>query len=959
MKNYLRIFSTLCCAKFKRTHFTVMDDANKALNEKYLYKKAVKEAWEWKEEKQCRGHKRDLPSLQIFAMKSFQNIQKQAAFSLVELLMALLVASLLMAALAPVMTKRITENIHVDGNMNPPTANVKKIEIDYNSNSPENNFKCTEIKTDTDGSEYCEGEFTVPNDYNGIMKITVIGAGGGGGTAPTAGYTEYTTVSNTHQFTVPAMVNKAEVTLVSGGAGGGAGGQITKTQTFVTYGNGNITADSNNKVTVESSGKGTWTIPEAVRNRYLLATACGGGGGAGCGPGTWHEVADSYGYGGGSGGYVKDASVTFANANELTYYIGGGGAGAYVERYNGTGNPVISPSYAGGSLGDSSKVPDSGYSVVSTIKGGAGGKGVETKGQEEITGVSSYTLYTTGGDGGSTGAGYGAAAHWGSCYCGNGGGGGGATQLLVGSGIYFNAPGGGGGSGWQRVAQHYTCPPNSVGGGGGGGGSGGGAGGGQNDNAGKGGTGGTNASAYSGGTINTIFGNNYCNGGNGVVYTTGIPSGAGFPGKPGAMRLTYLDYGPGGSGGGGATIIPVRSVNVNPNEALTVAIGAGGKGNTGGRIDEVSKKIILPIDSNEEGHGKESYIARGTNKLLRTNNNVSYAAHCGCSNGKVNIDNCAISGWLLNGILENAQPVSISGFSTGKGKAAGNKSETGNITYAPGTIGGDGGDVSIFNGEIKCVGGKGGTKASPDGKSPVSGYGCGGGGGYSFGKGGDGSGGYARISWNKYWDTATSAYKNANIGAGGGGASGNVLTYTISVISGQKIRVRIGKGGKGATVSNNTLINATKGGDTIFGDSAFGEIKAGGGYGGISPSVNTTTSELINGTGGNISNICHYKSTSLLNKSSCKKGIKGFNAENATGGKGADLPNYGTGGKGGIPGDNSDGTKASDTGYGAGGGGAALRDLGRVDSSTQTNITRNENKGGDGSNGRIIIEWWE
>ena len=35
------------------------------------------------------------------------------AFSLVEMLMALLVASLLLAALAPVMTKRMNENINI------------------------------------------------------------------------------------------------------------------------------------------------------------------------------------------------------------------------------------------------------------------------------------------------------------------------------------------------------------------------------------------------------------------------------------------------------------------------------------------------------------------------------------------------------------------------------------------------------------------------------------------------------------------------------------------------------------------------------------------------------------------------------------------------------------------------------------------------------------------------------
>ena len=85
------------------------------------------------------------------------------------------------------------------------------------------------------------------------------------------------------------------------------------------------------------------------------------------------------------------------------------------------------------------------------------------------------------------------------------------------------------------------------------------------------------------------------------------------------------------------------------------------------------------------------------------------------------------------------------------------------------------------------------------------------------------------------------------------------------MIGGQKIRLRIGKGGSGATVANNIIINAQKGGDTVFGDSAFGEIKAGGGQGGSSPSINSSNNTFVNGAGGNISNICHYKNTSYLN----------------------------------------------------------------------------------------------
>ncbi len=51
-----------------------------------------------------------------------------------------------------------------------------------------------------------------------------------------------------------------------------------------------------------------------------------------------------------------------------------------------------------------------------------------------------------------------------------------------------------------------------------------------------------------------------------------------------------------------------------------------------------------------------------------------------------------------------------------------------------------------------------------------------GGGGYGLTESGAGTGGYVRISWNKYWDAALDGgkggYKYAEAGAGGGGASG-------------------------------------------------------------------------------------------------------------------------------------------------------------------------------------------
>ena len=163
----------------------------------------------------------------------------------------------------------------------------------------------------------------------------------------------------------------------------------------------------------------------------------------------------------------------------------------------------------------------------------------------------------------------------------------------------------------------------------------------------------------------------------------------------------------------------------------------------------------------------------------------------------------------------------------------------------------------------------------PDGTN-ATGYGCGGGGGYSyFGNGGAGSSGYARISWNKYYDTAQKAYKLAENGAGGGGASGNVFTYSINVKSNEIFTFRIGKGGNGGNGSfaqsngedDLKKLNGVKGGDTVFAVNTNKQLSAGGGGGGIFPLTNNTVlgNTLVNGRGGEISNICTFNGRSYLN----------------------------------------------------------------------------------------------
>ena len=450
--------------------------------------------------------------------------------------------------------------------------------------------------------------------------------------------------------------------------------------------------------------------------------------------------------------------------------------------------------------------------------------------------------------------------------------------------------------------------------------------------------------------------------------------------------MTYLDYGPGGSGGGAGQIVPIQKVKVNQNEALSIKLGSGVGGGTAGAINSNSTIAAPTIGqgSNTNIASIVTSISRGLNTILSTYNDSGHGVYGGAPDGRVQGSTYA---W---GSTKGEISPSASGFSNTHGKSANNGTTLGNITYPNGSTGGDGGIVTTpFTGT--CTPGAGGTASSPNGKN-ASGYGCGGGGGYGLANGGSGSGGYARISWNKYWDTASNAYKLASVGAGGGGASGNVFKYSITPKKGEMIKFRIGKGGDGAYVSNNAVINAKKGGDT-----SFGEVKAGGGNPGsnvtTNPSYNpsspitNTNNPLINGVGGTPSNICSNGNKSFINdRSRCTQGIKGSDANNTNGGKGADFIGYtyeiiteikgpdgtitsnktkktltGIGGNGGIQGDNSNGEDSIQTNdnISSGGGGSAIRDLGQVSSSSQTNITQNPTKGGKGSHGRIILEWSE
>ncbi len=136
--------------------------------------------------------------------------RQNSAFSLVELLMALLVASLLLAALAPVMTRKFNDNINLSGLGDPIKAPA--------------DIKCFPY-TDTNP------EITLPiNDVYYANFIIASGGGGGAGATSTKKVqatpiqiSGTDTSDKTQTITINEYMTDIKVTL-QGAGGGGAGG---------------------------------------------------------------------------------------------------------------------------------------------------------------------------------------------------------------------------------------------------------------------------------------------------------------------------------------------------------------------------------------------------------------------------------------------------------------------------------------------------------------------------------------------------------------------------------------------------------------------------------------------------------------------------------------------------------------------------------------------------------------
>ncbi len=125
--------------------------------ERYLYKKGVKEE---RKRRDCLRYK----------YPKRKEKQLRPAFSLVEMLMALLVASLLLAALAPVMTRKFNDNINISANSTTQSKGWRLYTYSSDCNKAEDKYNVCEFK-----------DFTVPKEVSFINLIMVSGGGGGAG----------------------------------------------------------------------------------------------------------------------------------------------------------------------------------------------------------------------------------------------------------------------------------------------------------------------------------------------------------------------------------------------------------------------------------------------------------------------------------------------------------------------------------------------------------------------------------------------------------------------------------------------------------------------------------------------------------------------------------------------------------------------------------------------------------
>ncbi len=743
------------------------------------------------------------------------------------MLMALLVASLLLAALAPVMTKRMDEaKLNISG--------VGAAQYDKDA-----------IVTIFNNDEV----FNVPNDVNAV-KVTMIGGGGAGGNS-FYGKQEVTTSKS---WIVPEGVTKLRVFMLGGGGGGASGGLgvgraygaapafkinnqsvekkepgeykltdlITVSEGYKSPALAQSCLDSGKTAWIDAES-GKEILPNVKLSKYYAPAeggvkftnlyACGGGGGGGGG-----SCNGSSGGAGGAGGYLSNKSLTTTIGAESIYIKigggGGGGGGGWLLMNCPSMNGGI---YAGGGGGSSRKESNfqcfwggTGGADSNGVSGGNGGSITAMAGHPRTLSISdnrgpggNYGGYGTIWGGG--GGGYGTASSGNACASG-GGGGGGPTTISTARGtsgtILFQVGGGGGGG-----SGKYEGVSGGGGGGGGYGGGGGGYGsgytsvsngasyisaliGGGKGNSGisqggGGGYGGGTANGVSAGTISgNVFGENNCNGGN-----AGSGGSGGSVGKTGAIKFNisadisenpqafYCEYNmpANGSGGGGAGQLVVGEINVTPGETLYFEIGGGGVSQTTAGKNGNAGYSTKIRRSDPSG----TVIAEALGGLAGQYSSAESTESQG-------------GGYRTNLAIGQGQTLSDNwtGVSFNQNSNAGSNGKLANALINKG-YGGQGGNSINIKGET-LSGGQGGNSVKNGASPDIKAYGAGGGGGSGAQTAGDSHGiGASGAAGYIYFE-----YGGSN---GGGGTMGEMITKLLTNIkAGTEMQIKIGKGGDNA-----------------------------------------------------------------------------------------------------------------------------------------------------------------
>jgi len=877
-------------------------------------------------------------------------------FSLVEMLMALLVASLLLAALAPVMTQKIHDIVDFGGDR----GNSTKHRTVYLT-------------------EPGDGEWILPDGIR-TFDVTVVGGGGGGGAAGTYGCVVFTTEAGAYlgedaeyceirrgngdmSFTIPQGVDEIYVSMVSGaGGGGGASAKWAR------------------KIFNETEN---WAVPPILLGDRIgvVMTGAGGGGGG----------SDQGGGGGGSAGAANFGLYDIAqNKTNIQVDVGKGGGGGHYWNSPGKGgtgwkNGGDGVAGTGGGGGGGSSSFDNG---AMSAFGGGGGAG------QCISGSGWYypatfgdiwkTYFNTGGDGKNGG------------YCGPEEGYNGYGGLSGGAGgdggAANNSPRGKAGQD-GTVGENGTAKGSARGGGGGGSS--------NSYGAGKGGHGQDydmySGSADVGGGAGGGGGGSNWSGGTSAPTACGAPRGQhgtaiakagvgaggagascgwnaggvtrGGDGGDGRIDVRYLLNLYGGSGALSGKVVPRSRValtnSMNAGKTLIITPGKGGAGgdrvilinteapadaNLPHNIRTMNKSGVINTSdttlSNANGKpGSPSTIKFNGTLIASTaggacgakyRNTSSYTYDCGgaSSDGTSAINGTPISmvgGWHGHqGHTCNSSVNPLAGDNEKGGASTVLVWDSTDICGMTGGIAGTGTQFSKRNGA--------------DGTT-----GLGGSGAYYGGFGGKGGDGYIKIEWGiprNIDKTAPLRY------SGGGGSAGETVIKRVTlppIVN--KVSYSIGNGGIGGRYGSATGANGANGADTVFGapnrGDGFEQIKAKGGQGGKSASVTSTydANSIITSLAGNFG---AGGTAQCYKASNCKDSMNGTAGTDNAGGKGG-TSNTGIGGAGGT-GDNqagSDGTMFNGYSGGGAGGGGGVSVYGAFASAG----------GGKGGGGYIKIEY--